>query len=157
MVVRRAGYSGSATGCYEVVQFAGQIWQRVFFGGETSLRVAADLGINRTSVHRMYLICKTLKRCPSQRRLALCVMRHPDISDEEIADLFGRNLEWVAEVRRNAYAIEQAEKFPQHLEWLDDGVHPDDPTPDEIAAECALLRSRWVDGIEGRRTPEVTA
>lgn len=149
MTSPKDGGDDSETGCYEALPYAGQIWQRLSMG-EPSRQVARDLGLSFFSVGRIATMCRFLGKPPSQARLCVCVLNHPDLSDEEIAEMFGRNVTWVADVRSRREAIRYAEPFPEYCEWCDEGVSPKDPTQLEIAERAKEIRSMWRDGLEGR-------
>lgn len=111
--------------------------------------MASELGLPNWLVGRVHTIFRQLGRRPTQERLCVCVLNHPDLADEEVADLFGRNVRWVESVRQRKNEIREAESFDSHLEYLDEGFQESDPTPFEIAAGCADLKSLWIDGLEG--------
>lgn len=111
--------------------------------------MANDLGIPKYLVNRVFAIFRNLGKAPSQERLCVCVLNHPDLGDEQIADLFGRNVRWVDAIRSRKQEIREAEPFPESLEYLDEGFTEDDPTPFEISVRVNELKSLWIDGIEG--------
>jgi len=147
----RDGSSDSGTGCYEVAQYAGQIWQRVFVQKESPKTVAKDLGLSAYSVGKLCSACRQLGRMPSQKRLALCVMHQPDLTDEDIAEMFGRNVRWVTEVRAAADRLREEEPIRHDTEFMDEGLRPEDPTPEQITIRAEICRSFWRDGVEGTK------
>lgn len=149
MTPLKDGSHGSATGCYEVVPYAGQIWQRAS-AQVPAWRIASELGLPLLSVRRVVGICRRLGKPPSQERLCVCVLNHPDMSDEEVADLFGRNVRWVENVREKRQLLREQEPFDIDYEYLDDGLAITDPTPFEIEQVTSLIRQSWKDGVEGR-------
>jgi hypothetical protein len=147
----RDGSSDSGTGCYEVAQYAGQIWQRVFLQKESPRKVARDLGLSAYSVGKLCSACRQLGRMPSQRRLALCVMHQPDLSDSDIAEMFGRTTKWVEQVRQDAVRLRAEEPIRYETEFMDEGLKPADPTPEQITIRAEVCRSFWRDGVEGTK------
>lgn len=107
------------------------------------------MGLPKYLVGRVNSICRRLGGPPSQERLCVCVLQHPDITDEEVADIFGRNVRWVEGVRARKQELRDAEPFPEYLEYLDEGVSMADPTPFEIEERCNQLKALWIDGIQG--------
>ena len=98
---------------------------------------------------KMNLIFRALGGPPSQERMCVCVMLHPDLTDEMIADMFGRNVRWVQSVRDRIDQIREREPFAPHLEYLDEGFRHGDPTPAEIAAAVREIKSHWIGGVQG--------
>lgn len=111
--------------------------------------MASDLGVPLRIVGRVNSICRRLGKAPSQARLCVCALNHPDITDDEVAELFGRSVRWVEDIRARRQEIRDAEPFPDYLEYLDDGYQMEDPTPWEIKARCDELKALWIDGIQG--------
>lgn len=111
--------------------------------------MARDLGLPRWVVVKVATICRTLGKEPSQERLCVCCLNHPDLTDEEVAELFGRNVRWVDSVRERKNEIRKAEPFADELEYLDEGFRESDPTPFEIATRVQEVRSLWIDGVQG--------
>jgi hypothetical protein len=132
--------NGSGTLFGTPLVFAGQLWHRVITNKERPMRVAKDLGLTKPQVVG---VCKMLKAAgyvPSAERLAVAAMIVPDVTDEDIAEWFGRDVAWAADVRANADYWRKAEPFPLHLEYIDDGYQPGDPTPGEVAAMARKIR-----------------
>lgn len=148
MTPRKDGSDGLETGFYEVVPLVGHVWQRVC-EGQTTKRISRELGVGYVCVRRLIGIFNHLGMPPSQARLAVCVLNHPDITEEQVADLFGRNVRWVQNVKLNRERLREDEPFPMNLEFLDEGLEPTDPTPYEIEQVTTMIRHSWVDGIPG--------
>ncbi len=148
---RRDGSNDSAIGCYEVVHHAEQIWQRVFLQRESTRQVARDLNLTSYSVGKLCSACRQLGRMPSQRRLALCVMHQPDLSDSDIAQMFGRTTRWVEQIRKDAVRLREEEPLRHDTEFMDEGLRPEDPTPHQIKVRAEICRSFWKDGVEGSK------
>lgn len=139
----------SLDGYFRVLPLVGEIWRRVSELRQAATRVARELGLPRWVVVKMVLIFRALGGPPSQERMCVCTLLHPDLTDEMIADLFGRNVRWVNSVRLRTDEIRSREPFAPHLEYLDEGFRHGDPTPAEIAAEVRNIRSHWIDGVQG--------
>lgn len=77
---------------------------------------------------------------PTSERLALIAQKDPGLDDNDIGQMFGRTQEWSAAVRRNADAIRAAEYIPAWREWIDPGLQPRDPSPEEIAERARKVR-----------------
>lgn len=148
---RKDGSPGFANGCYEVVHHAAQIWRRVIQGKESPRVVAQELGLSAYSVGRMCSACRQVGGVPSQRRLALCVMHQPDITDQEIAEMFGRNEKWVMQVRSDAARLRREEPIKLQTEYMDEGLRPEDPTLEQIRIRAEICRMCWRDGLEGTK------
>lgn len=149
------GSAGSWDGCFPVVPHVNAIHQ-MYLEGMPAWRISRETGLHHGSVTRLISIFKRLGHAPSQERLCVCVLNHPDIDDSQIADLFGRNERWVADVRRRKWSIRAREEFPLHWEYIDEGLAPADPSPEEIAVLTSSIRSNWVDGVEGRYAEDST-
>lgn len=109
-----------------------------------------DFDLPRWLVVKVVTILRSLGRPPSQERMCVCVCLHPDLTDEMIAEMFGRNVRWVKSVRDRTDEIRSREPFAPHLEYLDEGFRYGDPTPSEIAAGIQEIKSKWLDGVQGR-------
>lgn len=117
--------------------------------GNPTWRISKALKIPHYSTGRIVSILNALGKAPSQERVCVCVLNHPDMTDEEVADLFGRNVRWVEGVRANREKLRAEEPFPLHLEFFDDGLRDTDPTQFEIAQTTAAIRACWKDGVQG--------
>ncbi len=125
--------------------FAGQLYHRCVINKEPAKRVAADLGFERTTCEGVVRILRSYGGVPSIARLAVICQLDPGYDDTDIAEVFGRTAEWSAEVRRDAEWLRANEWIPAQLEWLDDGLRPTDPAPEELykrAKEARIVRGR---------------
>lgn len=71
------------------------------------------------------------------------VMRDPGLDDDDVAEIFGRTRRWAAAVRSQSKAIRAAEPIPNFLEYLDEHLQPDMPSPAEIAKRAEKVRDGW--------------
>lgn len=127
--------------------FAGQLRQRCVVNKEGAKRVAKDLGVDPAQAEGAVRLLRKLETPPSPERLALVAMLDPGLDDADIAEMFDRHILWALAVRRQGAEIRAAEPIPRHLEYLDDGLRPTDPTPSEILTRAKELREKrpgWV-------------
>jgi hypothetical protein len=68
-------------------------------------------------------------------------MRDPGLDDSDIAEMFNRSERWASVVRDQADEIRLEEKLPEQAEWIDDGIQPEYPTPDEIRDRVSDLHA----------------
>jgi hypothetical protein len=68
-------------------------------------------------------------------------MRDPGLDDADIAEMFNRSVRWASVVRDQADEIRLEERIPEHAEWIDDGMQPEYPTPDEIMDRVSDLHA----------------
>lgn len=139
----------SLDGYFRVLPLVGEIWRRVSEHRQVASRIAHEVDLPRWVVVKMITIFRSLGKPPSQERLAVCCLLHPDLNDEMVAEMFGRNVRWVRSIRDRTDAIREREPFDSHLEYLDEGFRAGDPTPAEIAAEVRNIQSHWIDGVQG--------
>jgi hypothetical protein len=131
----RAGYGSP-------LAFAGTLWHRIVINKESSWRVARDLGFQNNSVLGVVRLLKACGYVPSAERLAVAAMIVPDVTDEDIAEWWGRDVAWARDVRERTDYWRLAEPFYADLEYIDDGYQKGDPSPDEIARRCKELPPR---------------
>ena len=121
--------------------FGPVLWRRCRINQEPAERVARDLGLDVGQVRGSVRLLKTTDILPSPERLALVAMRDPGLDDADIAEMFNRSLRWASVVRDQADEIRLEEKLPEHAEWIDDGMQPEYPTPDEIRDRVSDLHA----------------
>lgn len=120
--------------CYgSPLAFAGTVWHRVIVNKESAGRVARDLGFDNSSIQGVARILKACGYCPSAERMAVAAMIVPDVTDEDVAEWWGKDVSWAKEVREKADYWRLAEPFDHALEYIDNGYQPGDPSPEEIA------------------------
>lgn len=130
--------------------FARELQRRVIVNRESCKTVAKSLGISQHQTQGAVRLLRSLPYAPSPERLALVVMRDHGMEDEDIAEIFGRSVAWSRIVRRQADEIRAAEPIQYRLEFLDDGLQPGDPSPDELYRRASAARAARVAG-PGRR------
>ena len=121
--------------------FGPVLWRRCRINQESADHVARGLGLEVGQVRGSVRLLKTVSRLPSPERLALVVMRDPGLDDADIAEIFGRSERWALLVRAQADEIRKEARIPEQAEWIDDGLQPDDPTPDEIMDRASELHA----------------
>lgn len=121
--------------------FGPVLWRRCRINREPAERVARDLGLDPNQVRGSVRLLKTISRLPSPERLALVAMRDPGLDDADIAEMFNRSVRWASVVRGQADEIRLEERIPEHAEWIDDGMQPEYPTPDEIMDRVSDLHA----------------
>jgi hypothetical protein len=129
---------------------AEEIQRRVIVNGELTEKVAKSLQVPLEQVRGAVRLLKRLPFRPSPERLALVVMRDYGLDNRDIAEIFGRSVRWATLVRINAEEIREAEPIAYELEFLDDGLRPTDPPPDEVLEQATALRES---GIYRTRSP----
>lgn len=136
--------SGNAGGIVlrHALAYAADLHRRCIVNGESAKRVAKSLGLQSTQVKGTVRLLRSLAYLPSPERCALVVMNDWGMEDEDIAEIFGRTTKWAAAVRRNAAELREAEPMWKHLEYVDQGLRPQDPCPEEIARRAAIERAK---------------
>lgn len=140
-MIALAGFVGSPVGLRHALAFAGEIHRRCVINREPKKYVAQSLGLDKEQTEGVARLVKELPHL-SPERLALVAMLDPGLDDADIAEMFGRSERWARVVREQAEEIKAEEPIPAHLEYLDAGLLPGDPMPDEIAAMASEIRRR---------------
>lgn len=120
--------------------FAAEIHRSVNVNREKVIGVARRLGLRHHQVQGVARMTRVLGRIPSPERLAVVAMLDTGLTDEDVAEIFGRSERWASIVRKQSAAIRAEEFVPQHLEWLDPDFQQTDPTVEEIYRRAAELR-----------------
>jgi hypothetical protein len=113
----------------------------VIAGGLPCKRAAQYLGLDKEQVEGAVRLLRHCESLPSPERLALVVQRDPGLDDNDIAEMFGRSAKWSRMVRLHAKELMESEPIPERLEYLDDGLQPGYPTPEQVWAEAARIRT----------------
>jgi hypothetical protein len=130
--------------------FADDLRRRVMVNKESAKAVAKSLGVPQHQTQGAVRLLRSLRYRPSPERLALVVMRDYGLDNRDIAEIFGRSVRWATLVRINADEIRKAEPIRYELEFLDDGLRPGDPPPDELLDRAEAIR---VSGLMRSRPP----
>lgn len=126
-------------GLRHALAFAGELRRRVLLNKENIKKVAAQMGLDYQQVRGVLRLVRKVWPL-SAERLALVVMKDPGLDNADVAEIFGRPTHWAQSVRRSSEAIKQAEPIDPDLEWIDDGLQPDTPMPDEIHRRAMEVR-----------------
>jgi len=148
-----AGGLGCVDGLRHALGMAKELHRRCVTNRETPSRVAEKIGLEPAQVVGVVRILRACESIPSDERLAVVAMLDPGLDDEDIGEIFGRSTRWASVVRSQADEIRQEEYIPSQLEWLDDGLQPDYPSPAEIAS--AVLDLHASGRFAGIRMPRV--
>lgn len=137
---------------------AGELYRRVVVNKETIVKVADSLGLDHMQTEGVVRVVRYRNGVPSPERMAVIVMRDWGMEDADIAEIFGRSERWAALCREQAAEIREEEPLPESLEFLDVGLCPGDPSPEELKTRVAELRGTGViKGMTPTRRPGLRA
>jgi hypothetical protein len=128
----RDSYGVSQNVCGTPLVFAGQVWHRVIINKEPPMRVSRDLGLSKPQITGIVRVLRHFGHVPSRERMAVMAMRIPDVTNEDVAEWFGKDLKWAAWVRDKQDYFRLKEPMPSAYEIVEDGYEDGDPTPAEI-------------------------
>ena len=118
------------------------LWFRCILGKEPVIAVSRPLGLDPGQAEGVVRLLRSVPKVPSPERLALVAMKDWGLDDEDIGEMWGRSTRWAAAVRAQAEALREEEQIWPHLEYLDEGLQPTDPCPEELWRRAAELRSQ---------------
>lgn len=118
------------------------LWFRCILGREPAIAVAMSLGLDHGQTEGAVRLLRSVPKTPSPERLALVAMKDWGLDDEDIGEMWGRPTRWAAAVRAQAESLREEEPIWPHLEYLDEGLQPSDPCPEELWRRAAELRSQ---------------
>lgn len=122
--------------------YAPELHRRCLINNEAPKHVAKSLGLDKSQVQGAVRMLRSIAFVPSPERCALVVMNDFGMEDEDIAEIFGRTTRWARAVRRSAAELREAEPIWRHMEYLDEGLRPNDPCPEEIVRRAAIERQK---------------
>ena len=136
-----AGGVGCGIRLRHALAFAADLQREVVDKRRTIKAVAKSLGLSEEQCRG---VVRILRRhgMRSPERLALVAMRDWGLDDSDVAEMFGRSERWAAIVRSQADEIRAEEPIDNYLEFVDCGLRPEDPSPDEILRRAAELRKK---------------
>lgn len=123
---------------------ANELWRMCVTNKLTVKAAAKSLGLDLAQAQGTVRLLRKYGGVPSPERLALVAMRDPGLNDFDIAEMFRRTPRWASMVRVHAQELREAEPIPEFFEYLDEGLRPGDPTPEEIYRRAAELRTQRV-------------
>ena len=133
---------------------AADLHRMVIVNRESIPSVAKRLDLPFAQCKGSVRLIRSVGSVPSPERLALCVMNDWGLEDEDIAEMWGRPTEWATQVRADAARLRQQEPITKHLEYVDEGLLPYDPCPEELYRRAAEVRARrdkgWTQSVRGR-------
>lgn len=138
-MIARLSFAGSSAGLRHALGYADEIARRCAGKKESAKDVARSLGLDAEQTQGVARLMRARPHL-SPERLALVAMRDWGLDDADIAEIFGRSDRWAAVVRAQADEIRAEEPIPEHLEYLDSGLQPGDPSPVEISERAKGLR-----------------
>jgi hypothetical protein len=134
--------------------YADELWRSAVVNKERTRDIASRLDLPLPQVAGAVRLLRSLKYVPSPERLALIAMNDFGLEDADIGEMWSRPASWAAEVRRNADELREAEPINRYLEYLDEGLRPQDPCPEELYRRAAEIRSKrpktWRHAERGR-------
>jgi len=133
---------------------AAELQRSVIVNRESTASAAKRLGLSFPQCKGVVRLLRRSKYIPSPERLALVAMKDWGLEDADIAEMWGRPKEWAAQVRADAKKLRAAEPIANHLEYVDEGLCPGDPDPEELYRRAAAIRAqrdrRWTQSVKGR-------
>jgi hypothetical protein len=131
-----------------------ELRRRILVNKQQPKYVAKLLGLPFPQVAGVARLLKSLDYHPSRERLALVAMNDFGMEDADIAEMFSETPDWAAAVRADADGLRQREPMRRELEYVDEGLRPQDPCPEELYRRAAEIRSRrdrnWSHSERGR-------
>lgn len=137
---------GSGNDCGIVLRHslaeASELWRRCVVNRQTVREASAALGLDWEQATGALRLLLKVKGIPSPERLAAVAMRDWGLEDADIAEMWRRPVRWATAVRQRVDELREAEPIPEAYEYLDSGLHPDDPCPEEILRRAAEVRNQ---------------
>lgn len=133
------GGDGSGIRLRHALASAAALYREVIVNRQSVVHVARRMKLDqRQCVGVVRILRRHGMRSPE--RLALVAMRDWGMEDADIAEIFGRSVRWASIVRAQADEIRAEEPIDPALEYVDAGLQPGDPSPEEISRRAAELR-----------------
>jgi hypothetical protein len=137
---------GSGNDCGIVLRHAlahaADLWRMAIVNKMTAPRAAKELGLSPVQCGGVIKLLRAVGHVPSQPRMAVCAMNDFGWDDEDIAEVFSVPVLWARWVRANRDRLREHEPIPLHLEYVDEGLRPQDPDPTELYRRAAELRAK---------------
>jgi hypothetical protein len=133
---------------------ADELQRRILENGEQPKDVARSMGLSFIQVAGVARLLRSLDYHPSPERMALVAMNDWGLEDEDIAEMFGRDPAWATAVRNDAAGLRKREPMVRKMEYVDEGLRPEDPCPEELWRRAAEIRRNrpptWRQSNRGR-------
>lgn len=139
---------------------AEELYRSVIVNRETMGGVSKRLDLDFRQVKGVIRLLRNVRGVPSPERLALVAMRDWGLEDADIAEMWSRPVAWATQVRANAKRLRADEPIAERLEYVDEGLMPGDPCPEELyrrAAEIRAQRDKWWAQSSLGRSPQAQA
>ncbi len=137
---------GSGNDCGIVLRHAlaeaDELWRRCVVNGQTVKAAAKLMGLRHGQCAGVVRLLRKVGRVPSPERMAAVAMRDFGLEDQDIAEMFRRSERWACAVRGRVEELREAEPIPVFFEYLDEGLRPQDPCPEELWRRAAEIRSK---------------
>lgn len=120
---------------------ANDLWRMCVVNRMTIARAAKSMDLPTPQCEGVVRLLKQFGGVPSIERLASIAMRDWGLDDSDIAEIFGRSQRWARDVRARIRELREFEPIPERYEFLDEGLQPEDPCPEEIYRRAAEIRA----------------
>jgi hypothetical protein len=149
---------GSGSDCGFVLRHAlahaDELHRSVIVNREAISSVAERMMLSFPQCRGVVRLLRVSGYIPSPERLALVAMKDWGLEDADIAEMWGRPTEWATQVRADAKKLRKSEPIADHLEYLDEGLCPGDPCPEELYRRAVEIRAKrdrtWSHALSGR-------
>lgn len=121
---------------------AADLWQMVIEHRMRTPQAAKSLRLPRLQCAGVVRLLRAVGYVPSPERMAVCAMNDFGLDDNDIAEIFSRSPRWAACVRERRDELREAEPFSLALEYVDEGLQPTDPCPEELYRRAAAERAK---------------
>jgi hypothetical protein len=121
---------------------ADDLWRMAVENGMTGPQAAKTLGLPKIQCMGVIRLLREVGHVPSRARMAVCAMNDFGWDDQDIAEVFSMPVAWAQWVRKNRDHLRKSEPFALELEYVDEGLRPQDPDPTELYRRAAALRAK---------------
>lgn len=121
---------------------AGELWRRCMVNKQRPKDAAKAMGLPPVQCRGVVRLLKKFGKVPTPERLASIAMRDWGLEDADIAEMFGRSEKWASMVRAHIDELRQTEPIDPYYEYVDEGLRPGDPCPEEIYRRAAEIRAK---------------
>lgn len=136
---------GSGSDCGIVLRHplacAEELHRRCVINKESASKAGKALGFDPGICKGVIRLIRAVGMISPERRAVICMMDW-GLDDADIAEMFSRPVKWARLVREQQEEIRAEEYVPPHLEYVDPGLQPSDPAPDELYRRAAEVRAK---------------